>query len=349
MAVPSVIALLVYGAGFPAVVGFIVFKNRRLIKEDQLLRAYYLGETKLTNLYCYYFRKRYHRLYYHFKGKYYYWALIIIGRKMFIALTALMFQRNAAFQMSMALLVLFVSYSLQVKHRPYLSPNEYQQVTEQHEIEVFKGHSEALILQERLKDVLLRQRKKGNRQSMGGNRKNERFNARDAAKAIGSFLVNYNSVELILLGSGILVCLAAVMFETEYLQQDFAKPQRDAITVLVLFIIIASIVYFFTVCVLEIRAVILHQRNGSKTQEKLEHKKALAMRRANPIAMGMGMGMGMHGVDIHTEVRPRVFALLRLCSILPTFLLFAFSSIPCSLEALAEKHRTASLAVLNKA
>ena len=68
------------------------------------------------------FRKRYHRLYYHFRPDRYYWILLIVGRKAGIAFTALMFNKNAAFQLSVALLVMFIAYALQVCPHPASPP-----------------------------------------------------------------------------------------------------------------------------------------------------------------------------------------------------------------------------------
>ena len=55
------------------------------------------------------------RLYYHFRPDYWFWIIIILVRKFMIALTSLMFNRNPAFQMAMALLTLFICYALQVR------------------------------------------------------------------------------------------------------------------------------------------------------------------------------------------------------------------------------------------
>jgi hypothetical protein len=54
-------------------------------------------------------------MYYHFRPDYWFWILVILSRKLMIAVTALMFNKNPAFQMAIALLVLFVCYALQVR------------------------------------------------------------------------------------------------------------------------------------------------------------------------------------------------------------------------------------------
>ena len=57
-------------------------------------------------------RKRFHRVYYHFRPERHYWVLVILGRKFLIAFTSLMFNKNPAFQLSVALLVMFAACAL---------------------------------------------------------------------------------------------------------------------------------------------------------------------------------------------------------------------------------------------
>merc|ERR1711968_116201 len=63
----AVFFFLFYSIGYPAVVGYILYRGRESAKEDQLLRANNTGHTRKTNPNCYDFRKRYHKLYYNFK------------------------------------------------------------------------------------------------------------------------------------------------------------------------------------------------------------------------------------------------------------------------------------------
>ena len=53
-------------------------------------------------------------MYYHFRPDYWFWIVVILGRKLMIAVTALMFAKNPGFQMAIALLVLFICYAAQV-------------------------------------------------------------------------------------------------------------------------------------------------------------------------------------------------------------------------------------------
>ncbi len=142
-----------YTITYPCMLFYILYQNRMKIMEDQLLRAEGRGASRLENPNCYQIRKMYHkyvsvalsvtapvlgrlcgcecyivvmmtspcamcsgRMYYHFRPDYWFWIVVILGRKLLIAVTALMFNKNPAFQMAIALLVLFICYALQVWH-----------------------------------------------------------------------------------------------------------------------------------------------------------------------------------------------------------------------------------------
>jgi hypothetical protein len=60
-------------------------------------------------------RKRYSRVYYQFKPRYWYWMLVILSRKFCIATIKLMFVRNPFFQLCALMFVLFIAYTAQVR------------------------------------------------------------------------------------------------------------------------------------------------------------------------------------------------------------------------------------------
>ena len=88
----AIMCLVVYTFGFPAIVAWIILKHKDLIKEDQYLRAHNIGDTRTTNPNAYDVRKRYHKIYYHFKPGKVHWIIFIILRKFWIAFASLMFQ-----------------------------------------------------------------------------------------------------------------------------------------------------------------------------------------------------------------------------------------------------------------
>merc|ERR1712065_114150 len=86
-----------------------------------------IGNTPATNPDCYGLRLKYRKVY---------WILVILARKFFIAMAALMFRDNPSFQLSFILLVLFTSFVLQVKHRPFMSSVEREAEIEKHKLKV---------------------------------------------------------------------------------------------------------------------------------------------------------------------------------------------------------------------
>lgn len=84
---------------YPCSLGLIIWKKRELIMEDQLIRAAGSGEDRVSNpnayavrwvtvcslgadeLCRYMVRKWLHKMYYFFRPDYYFWVMIILGRK----------------------------------------------------------------------------------------------------------------------------------------------------------------------------------------------------------------------------------------------------------------------------
>ena len=75
-------------------------------------------------------------MYYHFKPSKVYWIILITLRKFSVAFIGLMFRANPSFQLALCLLMLFIFYILQVKHRPYMSTSERKIVLREHQAKV---------------------------------------------------------------------------------------------------------------------------------------------------------------------------------------------------------------------
>ena len=160
----ALLCTFIYGAGIPAVFFIIAYKNREMIRGDQLLRVIGVGGSRKDNpkvrrwrdVHCvgvwrggcmtavrvrhvfhsvltlrffvpvvpplkfYEFRKRFHKLYYRFKPKYYYWTSVILARKFLIVVVTVFLHDNPALQASCAILILFLSYSIHMRVLPYL-------------------------------------------------------------------------------------------------------------------------------------------------------------------------------------------------------------------------------------
>lgn len=248
---PAVIFFCLYSVGYPLFVAFILIKNSDRVKEDQLLRAKDTGNSHATNPTCYAFRKRYHLLYYQYKPDYYYWILVILSRKFLIATSGLLFRRTPVFLLAFALLILFVSYALQVRHSPYMSMSERAVVLAQHEAEL-KGA-----------DVLVAKvnAKKGGGGMGGEDRASARkrkmqvkaskkmawhvTDQRKAAAQAANYFWNYNSVEAVLLFCACIVLISGLMFSSDGLAPG--TTARKSLTYLIMFIVIGSILYFSAV------------------------------------------------------------------------------------------------------
>ena len=268
----AICTLVAYTLMYPAVVGVILRRYRFLIMEDQLLLAQNKGETRLTNPHAYHVRKRYHKLYYHFRPDYYYWILVVIARKFLIAFTALMFTKNPAFQLSISLLIVFTSYVLQVKNRPYMSMSERDDVLANHERrarEEGPGSTHALLAQN-LGNIQSRG-KKATRNVFGKSTRQEK--ARRAAEQAASFFFNYNTVEAVLLCCAVLVNLSGIMFESGQFDSEYYQEQRNMVSYFVLTVIFTSITYFCIVLYSEVRATLCPQccsRNKKKRRGSLK-------------------------------------------------------------------------------
>ncbi len=189
------------------------------------------------------------RMYYHFRPDYYYWILVILSRKLLIAITALMFNKNPAFQMSFALLVLFVCYALQVRNTPYMSMSEREEVLREHRRLALEGHKVHSLLAATIADVKRAGRRIGAVASM--DQQKERLD-----NAAVSFFWNYNTVESVLLFCAVLVNLAGVMFESGRFDSGLYDDQQRFLTWIVVLIIVISVVYFVVVLVSEVYLMI---------------------------------------------------------------------------------------------
>jgi hypothetical protein len=272
----AIITFALYTVGYPALVGFVLRRHSFLIKEDQLLRAHGIGDDRLTNPHAYDIRKRYSKLYYHFKPDFHFWILIIIARKFLIATTALLFNKNPAFQLAMALLVCFTAYALQVRYTPFMSPQDRAAVLSHHDEAVRKNHPLHSRLSAAVAAVKSRRRKAGAGHTAG---MDARMAARQqrlasAVANAGAWFTNYNSVEAVLLCCSVLVCLGGVMFESGQLEQDYFRAHRDTITACLLLVIFGSITYFLCVFVAEMYHTMCKEQVLRRAQAKAAKAKS---------------------------------------------------------------------------
>jgi hypothetical protein len=210
---PAILGIALFMLGYPAALGYNIYKYRELVMEDQLLRAKGVGNDRLTNPHAYEVRRRLGRSYFQFKPQFYLWILAILARKLCIAVTAV-FNKSPAFQMAACLIIIFISYTAQVQVLPYMSPSDYDAVIKLHEELAEKDplHSR---LRAQLASIVSKGRKAGTRSVLNVEGKVDR-NA--LLGVLQSWLFNYNTVEAVMLFASVVVCAMALMYQVRVQQ-----------------------------------------------------------------------------------------------------------------------------------
>jgi hypothetical protein len=250
-----------YSLAFPLFLYFKFEKNKTVIFEDQLLAAQDRGDRPETNP-NFKFRKRYSTMYKNYKPSHWYWVLVLLAKKLAVCFTGLLFRRNPMFQLSVALLVLFTSFTLQVLNRPFMSMEEKGEVVKiASERDFERGHK---MLRKMAafgdSDEIERAKKR-----LAMEEQAQLTVARSITKS-ATFFVNYNKIEAIFLGCAIYVCLAGIMFSSGYFDNPYYAAQGDAIGILTLGIVIVSILYYAWVIGKEISGVALYRREKNKAK-----------------------------------------------------------------------------------
>ena len=222
---PAILGLFVYTLGYPLFILLILKLYKSKIKEDQLLRAAGIGDDRKTSTSSdvYSVRKRWHKLYYHFKPGKTYWIFIIVNRKMWIAFAGLMFRGSPGFQLAFVLMILFASYVLQVQHRPYMSTAERTLVLEEHRKKAEEGDADHIRIKPLMEIAIERQQRTEDLQRV--KKKNRRINkwmTKNGSRGsrvgfeqekMATYFWDYNTIEATLLACAVFVCLSGVMFE----------------------------------------------------------------------------------------------------------------------------------------
>ena len=246
----AVIGLIIYTLGFPVAIGLILWKNRIEIMYDQMLRAQSSGTTRFSNPVAYDIRKAYSRLYYQYKPDFYWWSLMILGRKFFIAITAVLFATNPAFQMAACLLVLFISYALQTRFNPFMCYSDYNDVLLSHQeaMNWSAAHRQIHAMLSSL-DMQNTRKKMVRRNIMSTT---GIIDKKVLFETMGSWIFNYNTVESVMLFSGVIICLMSVMYQSQNVAAGYDTTGRDIITGIIMCSLISSILYLATVFGVEI-------------------------------------------------------------------------------------------------
>ena len=298
---PAALGVIVYSIGFPLFVFWLTWFYRIQMKADQLLRAYDLGDERSlalegmrftarrcrsTSRRTYDIRKKYHKLYYHFKPGKVYWMLMILARKFLIALFALLFRANIAFMLAIVILILFASYVLQVRNRPYMSTVERVAVKEAHRLKANAAitHLATLQVNGQYKDDIsselrlhmelnrailnlrddIERRNKKRRSSVIRNLNDAQKRIKDK-KVVQDYYFDYNTVEQVLLMCSVFLCLVAIMLESGQFYEtnvvtgiatvkldDTTQWFYNTVVVIGGIVLIGSMLYYFIVFLAEV-------------------------------------------------------------------------------------------------
>jgi hypothetical protein len=93
----AVASIVVYTVGIPVSFAVVLWKYKQQIYADQLLRSRGTGNSRRQNK-NYHIRQRYQKLYSIFRPELAYWRLVLMARKLAIAVVAIMFSAHPMFQ-----------------------------------------------------------------------------------------------------------------------------------------------------------------------------------------------------------------------------------------------------------
>lgn len=224
--------------------------------------------------------------------------MYIVSRKGAVAVVALMFRDNPAFQFSLTVLILFVAFVGAVKHRPYMSTMERRHEVANHLAKVASEDKFHLKVDNMIKSAL---QKEAWEQSTGNRRSQKiRFDGSGSVNVSTSntkklqqkkkknetkvYFFDYNTVERVLLASSILIALAGIMFESgRFDERADLLWQRDTIAVLVIIVVVFSICYYLVVFSAEVMGA---------TPEWLVR---LCSEKKRPVSTTSGLGSGAGG------------------------------------------------------
>jgi hypothetical protein len=93
----ATIMLLLFIIGVPVAFATLLFVNRRRIVADQMLRVWGEGESALTNPNIH-VRRRFRKLYEDYKPGVFFWKLVLLARKLTLALVVIFLDKNVEAQ-----------------------------------------------------------------------------------------------------------------------------------------------------------------------------------------------------------------------------------------------------------
>merc|ERR1711871_1013834 len=182
------------------------------------------------------FRKCFNLIYKYYRAECYFWVLAILSRKTIFCFASLMFRRNPGFQLAVCLLTLFTCYVQQVKHTPYRGfKEEITKAAGAAGIHLGDDDNEKPKAKERSASLV----------KLVGSERLDLIEKRQHEKIHLRYFWDVNTVEMTLLACGIIVSLSGIMFETIPIEEeDYYQPHIYFVTVIRLFTLIFSVLYW---------------------------------------------------------------------------------------------------------
>merc|ERR1711871_845580 len=235
----AIACVICYSLAFPLFIYFKFSKNKRKIFEDQLLAAQDRGDRALSinDQERFRFRKRYSAMYENFRPQRWYWILVLLGRKLAICVCGLLFRRNPMFQLSVALIILFTCFTLQVLYRPFMSMDERAAVVKLASKRDYERGHKMLRKMAAFGDTgEIEQAKK----RLAMEEQAQLMIAKSLTKS-AKYFVNYNDVEAVFLICAIFICVSGIMFASGYFENEYYKAQGVVLQVVAFSVIIGSL------------------------------------------------------------------------------------------------------------
>jgi hypothetical protein len=294
----ALLVLASYSGGFPLLLLCIFHYFKDKIIADQVLRAHDKGDSVRTNRF-YFLRMAFGKVYYMFRPKYFRWSITVILRKFALSVIFLMFNDDVTFQVASILGIVFVNFVLQVRYMPYMGVRE--------KAVVIRQEAEERILSEikRLERAQLLVRING--KSYYELMHRMRVEIDEQEKIMNKHkhdLFNLNTIETVLLGALVFLCLCAVMTNSKYLlERDYSSHSMVIVCVAIAIIGLTSLYFIVSV---------MHEIKSSSVKRKTRREMLWARVKSNSAKIrGMNARLlkskKLAVLKTSTSVQPKTF------------------------------------------
>jgi hypothetical protein len=167
--------------------------------------------------------------------------------------------QDVEYMLSSSLLVMFCSLIMQLLHRPYMGPAEFPKVREKWSgrvamLSTIKFQTNPMGTNKKESDRKAPTRQLRSRSRFASGMQRLRSTTSSESKRFVQWLVNYNTVEAVLLFCSVIVMLGGIMFSSDRFANNKNAKELTTLTWIVLLIIVFSMLYYIIVFSLEVVA-----------------------------------------------------------------------------------------------